>query len=462
MDIPNDFKIKTKICLDDSYDLLEQALQEESPVSIRLNPSKHTAMPIAGYEKVKWCDTGYYLPERPSFTFDPLFHAGCYYVQEASSMFLEQAVKQYLTKPVVCLDLCAAPGGKSTHLQSILPVNSLLVSNEVIHSRAGVLKENLIKWGSPYTIVTCNDPKDIGKLTHLFDVIVADLPCSGEGMFRKDKKSRNEWSVDHVRMCAARQRRIIHDVWASLKPGGLLVYSTCTFNREENEENIRHFIEHYNAEILPVSVEANWNICPAIDESFPMYRFYPHRIKGEGFSFALLKKPDAQCKIQSNRLKGVKGMSTVQNPTHYAKRFVQGSIFNMIRLFNISNIQLFTIRYGIHAIPAVSYDTYLLLSHHLRVLYAGILVGEMNGNEVHPSPALALSACLRNDAFPAVEMSLADSIRYLQKESLVLPGDVPRGFVVVKYRNTPLGFVKNIGTRANNLYPQEWKIRRKT
>ena len=307
MDIPHDFKIRTKQWLSDEYVSLEKALQEEAPVSIRLNPAKQTA-PVSRYEKVKWCGTGYYLPERPSFTFDPLFHAGCYYVQEASSMFLEQVVKQYITSPVVCLDLCAAPGGKSTHLSSLLPERSLLVSNEVIHSRANVLKENLIKWGSPYTVVTCNDPKEIGQLTHLFDVIVADLPCSGEGMFRKDPNSRNEWSMANVQLCAARQRRIIHDIWNCLKPGGLLVYSTCTFNREENEENIRYLVKQFDAEVLSLTVEDGWNISPAIEESFPMYRFYQHKTKGEGFCLSLLKKPDAERqtikapKLKSNNL----------------------------------------------------------------------------------------------------------------------------------------------------------------
>jgi 16S rRNA C967 or C1407 C5-methylase (RsmB/RsmF family) len=304
MNLPDDFIIRTKRWLGEEYARLEKALQEdETPVSIRFNPAKQTTSEFK-CEKIKWCETGYYLSERPSFTFDPLFHAGCYYVQEASSMFLEQVVKQYITTPVVCLDLCAAPGGKSTHLSSLLPEKSLLVSNEVIHSRANILKENLIKWGAPHTVVTCNDPKEIGRLTHLFDVIVADLPCSGEGMFRKDQHSRNEWSVANVRLCAARQRRIIHDVWDSLKPGGLLVYSTCTFNREENEDNIRYLIKTLSAEVLPVSIEKDWDICHAIDASFPFYRFYPHKIMGEGFCLAVLRKPDG--KLKSIRIHNAK------------------------------------------------------------------------------------------------------------------------------------------------------------
>ena len=452
MDFPEDFIIRTKHWLGDEYAQLEQALQEDKvPVSIRINPAKQT-VPVAEHEKVKWCDTGYYLSERPVFTFDPLFHAGCYYVQEASSMFLEQVVKQYITTPVVCLDLCAAPGGKSTHLSSLLPEKSLLVSNEVIHSRANILKENVIKWGSPNSVVTCNDPKEIGRLTHLFDAIVADLPCSGEGMFRKDRHSRNEWSVANVRLCAARQRRIICDVWDSLKPGGLLVYSTCTFNREENEENIRYLVDIFGAEILPVAVEDDWNISPAIDESFPMYRFYPHKTKGEGFCLSLLKKPED--KRQTLKISNSK----------FSKKTYENNILRsyVLTFLRSSDSFHFDIKQNtIQAIPASYQDICQLLSHYLRVVFAGVIIGEIKGKDLLPSPALALNTCFRCEAFPSIELTLEDSIRYLQKETLVVQKDIPKGFIVVKYRNTPLGFVKNIGSRANNLFPQAWKIRKR-
>ena len=442
---PLDFIDRTEQWLGAEYPLLENALQEESPVCIRINPFKQ-AKSMAGYEKVGWCETGYYLPERPVFTFDPLFHAGCYYVQEASSMFLEQIVKQYISAPVICLDLCAAPGGKSTHLQSLLPPTSLLVSNEVIHSRASVLKENMMKWGSPYTVVTHNDPKEIGQLTHLFDVIVADLPCSGEGMFRKDPDSRNEWSVANVRLCAGRQRRIMHDVWNSLKPGGLLVYCTCTFNREENEENIRHCIEHLGAEVLPVSVENSWNISPAIHETFPAYRFYPHKTKGEGFFLALLRKPAGE--QHTIRNKTVNKQLTTPVPGRCNDWLMEPDNFRFEVKHNV-----------IQAIPVLHQTICRLLSTHLRVLYAGISMGEIKGNDILPSPALALSTCFRSEAFPSAELTWEESICYLQKKALVLSQHNPNGFVVAKYRNMPLGFMKNIGARANNLYPHEWRIR---
>jgi 16S rRNA C967 or C1407 C5-methylase (RsmB/RsmF family)/NOL1/NOP2/fmu family ribosome biogenesis protein len=480
MVLPDDFIIRTKQLLGDEYALLEMALQGEVPVSIRINLSKQTSVKTND-EKVKWCETGYYLPERPSFTFDPLFHAGCYYVQEASSMFLEQVVKQYITTPVVCLDLCAAPGGKSTHLTSLFPDKSLLVSNEVIHSRANVLKENLIKWGSPYTVVTCNDPKEIGRLTHLFDVIVADLPCSGEGMFRKDLNSRNEWSEANVQLCAARQRRIIHDVWNCLKPGGLLVYSTCTFNREENEENIRYLADIFNAEVLPVAVEDDWNISTAINETFPLYRFFPHKTKGEGFCLALLKKPDEErqtiqipnlkFKIQNSKLilpsynigthvGAPLAGAPAGAPAKWAPTGAPARGAPTVFLRSSDSFHFDINQNTIQAIPALYQDTCRILSHYLRVINAGVSIGEIKGKDLLPAPALALNTYFRSEAFPSVELTMEETIRYLHKEALVLSTDIPKGFIVVKYRNTPLGFVKNIGNRANNLYPQEWRIRR--
>lgn len=228
MTLPSDFITRTRSLLGTEFDTLAAALQTEAPVSIRINRRKKAPAPRPEQTdgRVAWCESGYYLPARPAFTFDPLFHAGAYYVQEASSMFLEQAVRHYVTEPVRCLDLCAAPGGKSTHLLDLLPEGSLLVSNEVIRSRSQVLAENVAKWGNPDCIVTNNDPAELGQLTHWFDLLVTDVPCSGEGMFRKDPASRDEWSAANVEHCAARQRRILHDVWDALRPGGLLVYST--------------------------------------------------------------------------------------------------------------------------------------------------------------------------------------------------------------------------------------------
>ncbi|MDE5701230.1 MAG: RsmB/NOP family class I SAM-dependent RNA methyltransferase, partial [Bacteroides sp.] len=277
MELPVSFVDYTRSLLGDAeYGRLSEALSAEQPVSIRLNEAKYpvASSPLSGDGscRVPWTSAGFYLSRRPTFTFDPLFHAGCYYVQEASSMFVEQALRQYMsTAPVVALDLCAAPGGKSTHVRSLLPEGSLLVANEVIRNRSQILAENLTKWGHPDVVVTNNDPADFAPLTSFFDVILTDVPCSGEGMFRKDPVAVNEWSPENVDVCWQRQRRILSDIWPCLKPGGLLVYSTCTYNTKEDEENIRWMRDTFGAEILPLDIPADWNITGNLlaGEDFP-------------------------------------------------------------------------------------------------------------------------------------------------------------------------------------------------
>lgn len=263
MNLPASFTEYTRALLGvEEYEKLVSALQQEPPVSIRLNRLKVHRLKVENALSVQppWSSEGIYLDERLTFTFDPLFHAGCYYVQEASSMFVEQVLRQHVTKPVVMLDLCAAPGGKSTHARSVLPEGSLLVANEVIRNRSQILAENLTKWGHPDVVVTNNDPADFSALPSFFDVILTDVPCSGEGMFRKDSVAVEEWSPENVEICWQRQRRIIADVWPSLKPGGILIYSTCTYNTKEDEENVRWIQQEFGAESLAVDIREEWNI----------------------------------------------------------------------------------------------------------------------------------------------------------------------------------------------------------
>lgn len=276
MNLPEAFVNRTKNLLGNEYQELVKALELVPPTSIRAN-NKIDYQPSE--EHVTWCESGFYLNERPLFTADPLFHAGVYYVQEASSMFLVQAIKQHFPEAQTVLDLCAAPGGKSTLLSQTLPESSLLVSNEIIRSRAYILAENLIKWGNPNVVVTNNDPKDFDTLSGFFDAIVIDAPCSGEGMFRKDAGAIEEWSEYNVKLCAERQRQIVSSVWDALKTDGILVYSTCTFNREENEENVRWICEELGADLLNIDLHGNEDITVS---DFG-YRFYPHKTKGEGF-----------------------------------------------------------------------------------------------------------------------------------------------------------------------------------
>lgn len=453
MTLPSDFILRTQALLGDEYPCLETALQAEAPVSIRINRSKGTAAPATG-ENVPWCETGYYLPSRLSFTFDPLFHAGGYYVQEASSMFLEQAIRRYVTEPVKCLDLCAAPGGKSTHLLSVLPEGSLLVSNEVIRNRSHILAENLTKWGNPAHIVTHNDPEDIGRLTHLFDVIVTDVPCSGEGMFRKDAESAGEWSVANVRLCAARQRRILQDVWNALKPGGIVIYSTCTYNTEEDEENVHYLVEELGAEALSVPVREEWKVTGPLRFDHPVYRFFPHKTRGEGFFLAVLRKSAAEereeirwnaksKKEKKDRKSSTPALPTVTNEWIRTPELYQGEVRN-------DTIQVF---------PKAYWETYQLIAAHLNIVTAGIRLGELKGKDILPSHSLALSTLLNREAFPSVELEWDEAVAYLKKETLRLPEGIDRGYVLVCYKQVPLGFVKHLGNRANNLYPPEWRIR---
>lgn len=448
MALPIDFITRTRALLGDEYEKLEAALQADVPVSIRINRPKGTKAPETS--PVGWSETGYYLPERLSFTFDPLFHAGAYYVQEASSMFLEQAIRNFVTEPVRCLDLCAAPGGKSTHLLSTLPEGSLLVSNEVIRSRSNILAENITKWGNPNNIVINNDPEEIGRLTHLFDVIVTDVPCSGEGMFRKDTDSTGEWSVANVNLCAARQRRIIHDIWDALKPGGLLIYSTCTYNTEEDEDNIHYIIEELGAEALTIPLKEEWQITGALRHDHPVYRFFPHKTKGEGFFLAALRKAPGETEEirPRNKSKKERGKAAPVLPSVVNDWIEEAGKFR----FELINDT-------IQAIPSAHQEAWQLIAGQCRIVTAGIRIGEIKGKDILPAHSLAMSTSLNREAFTTVEINWEDAVKYLKKEVLLLPEETKKGYVLVCYNGFPLGFVKHLGNRANNLYPQEWRIR---
>lgn len=479
MELPVAFTTYTRAILGNGEaDNLFESLQEEQPVSIRLNESKITTL-HSPLHQVPWSSTGFYLDGRLTFTFDPLFHAGCYYVQEASSMFLEQVLKQHTGKePVVMLDLCAAPGGKSTHARSILPEGSLLIANEVIRNRSQVLAENLTKWGHPGIVVTNNDPADFSCLDNFFDVILTDVPCSGEGMFRKDPVAVSEWSPENVEICRQRQRRIVADIWPCLKPGGILIYSTCTYNTKEDEENIRWMLNEFGAEILRVDVSESWNITGNLlaGEDFPVYRFMPHKARGEGFFLAVLRKP-----LMSVRHPGAKRVSALgkasvspgirsaqprgkERPAQGKKTVSPGlskEQLSMLREWLLAPDCYELIQTGgsISAFPKSYLPELSALQSSLRIVQAGVGIAELKGKDWIPGHALAMSRALKPDAFPREEISYGQAIAYLRKEAITLSDVASRGVVLLTYRNVPLGFVKNIGNRANNLYPQEWRIR---
>ncbi|EJW92915.1 tRNA/rRNA methyltransferase [gut metagenome] len=464
MKLPESFSAVTIPLLGElGFQQLSAALSEEQPVSIRLNTRFKPSvinLQISPILPVPWTTQGYYLQNRPTFTFDPLFHAGCYYVQEASSMFIEQVLKSYVSHPVVMLDLCAAPGGKSTHLLSLLPEGSLLVANEVMRNRSQILAENVAKWGCPDVVVTNNDPADFSPLGQVFDVMLTDVPCSGEGMFRKDPVAVSEWSPENVELCWQRQRRILSDIWGNLKPGGLLIYSTCTYNTKENEENVAWICRELGAEVLPLDISDTWRITGNLSgDDFPVYRFLPHLTRGEGFFMAVLRKHDTDQnrmeylwkseKTSKNKKEKTVVCSFPKETLALAKKWVKYADSYEWCITNTSLV-LFPRRYLL---------LYQLLKQHLRVLLAGVEVACLKGKDLVPQQALALSCLLQRSAFVCAEVTDEQAIAYLRKEAITLSVDTPRGYVLLTYQHVPLGFVKNIGNRANNLYPSEWRIR---
>jgi 16S rRNA C967 or C1407 C5-methylase (RsmB/RsmF family)/NOL1/NOP2/fmu family ribosome biogenesis protein len=454
--LPEDFIQQTKAVMgDELWKVVEQALTlQQPPTSIRLNRTKgmgRDQLAVAPLKDVPWCDDGWQLDTRPAFTFDPCLHAGAYYVQESSSMFLHHIIRQHVRQPVLMLDLCAAPGGKSTLARTALPEGSLLVSNEPIRNRAQILAENMQKWGHEDVIVTNSYPRDFGKSGLLFDVILTDVPCSGEGMFRKDSGAIDEWSLQNVEQCWKLQREIVADAWKCLKAGGLLIYGTCTFNTKENEENVRWIAEELGGSIVGVDVDESWNITGSLLEGFdkPVYRFLPGKTCGEGLFMAIVRKEGRldEEPAKPKKVKKAKGgqpdrKKTVALPLTDAHRFVAAEL-------NGHAV----------AIPSAWKEVYDKAVAKLHVLHAGVPIGENKGKDLVPDTGLALSRCLLRGAFPQCELTYEQAVAYLRREAVALPDSTPRGFVLVTYRTLPLGFVKNIGTRANNLYPAEWKIR---
>lgn len=455
-ELPSSFIDRTRRLLGDDYPRFEQALATESPVSIRLNPAKcRPGRPLG--EAVPWSQEGYYLPERPAFTFDPCFHAGAYYVQEAASMFLHRVIDQYIHTPVRYLDLCAAPGGKSTDAIASLPAGSLVVSNEVVPNRTYILAENLTKWGSPFSVVTRNEAADFARLESYFDMVATDVPCSGEGMFRKDPDAIAEWSPAGVDRCAERQRQILTDVWPALKPGGVLIYSTCTYNLEENEEMVLYLMKELGATPLTVDTDPAWGIASALVPGVTAYRFMPHLTRGEGLFMAVLRKPGEPDDSHSRLLdepagkrnkKGKKTTPATPVPDEWCQRLAHPDDFDFVSRGD-----------SFLAIPREYRADYQLLDRHLTLLQAGVTLATVKGRDYIPHPSLALSTALDPEKTPRFEADLATALAYLRRESIVLPPDQPRGYLIVAYRGFPLGWVKNLGNRANNLYPQEWRIR---
>jgi 16S rRNA C967 or C1407 C5-methylase (RsmB/RsmF family)/NOL1/NOP2/fmu family ribosome biogenesis protein len=444
--IPPKFVSQIHQLLGAEADSFLQAIDGPSVTSVRINPFKQVDV-FAEQPGVEWCPQGYYLAQRPEFIFDPLFHSGAYYVQESSSMFLYQAISQLKSgygRPIKVLDLCAAPGGKSTLIASLLQEDDLLVSNEILKSRVGILEENLTKWGIANAIVTNNDPKTFKGLTHFFDLIVIDAPCSGEGLFRRDKAAMDEWSPDNVRLCESRQQRIVADIINCLKPGGHLVYSTCTYNQLENESNVKWMQQEWGLESVELHVEPEWPIAPAFDPSIFAYRFFPHKVKGEGLFLACLQKPYEETNERMIPYKRKGKMSKEQLET--LRTWIN----------NPDAYEFMMVGERVHAIPLSMVEPFQQLTHHLYLKNAGIFMGNFMKNELIPSHQLALCNVL-SQSVQRVDVTRDDAIRYLRKDNLVL--DTPlRGWTVLTFNQLPLGWVKLLPNRLNNYLPSPLRI----
>lgn len=446
MNLSSDFIEQTRSLFgEERYARFLDDVARDPVVSVRLNPAKPGAE--WGGDSVPWAAQGRYIASRPSFTADPLFHAGCYYVQEASSMFLEQVMRRYVDAPVRMLDLCAAPGGKSTHAISLLPEGSLFVANEPMPLRAAVLAENIIKWGSPSTVVTRNEPADFAPFKEFFDIIVVDAPCSGEGMFRKDERAVSMWSPSNVKTCVSRQRTILSDIWGSLRPGGLLVYSTCTFNRHEDEDMVAWICDELGAEALPVDVEPQWGVTGnLVGGSEPVYRFIPGYTKGEGFFLALLRK-DGDAPVSQPRPPRTKAA-----PLPKVCKDMKGWLTSDDYTLTVDGEEIV-------ALPTKHQAAIAALQARLKVLHCGVPMAAVKNNKLLPMHPLAMSTLLNREAFPMVELSCEQALAYLHREALSIPS-APMGVILFTYKNVPLGFAKNVGNRVNNLYPAEWRIRK--
>lgn len=449
--LPFDFIEQMRPVLGGELDAFLRSLQTERETSVRLNDKvPFEALSVlhdAGMEEVPWCPDGYYLKRRPQFTLDPLMHAGCYYVQEASSMFLDEVLAQFVRPDSIVLDMCGAPGGKATLISQFLNEEGLLITNEVVRQRVFILSENIQKWGNGNAVVTHNQARDFGdKAENLFDCVLVDAPCSGEGLFRKDEGSVDEWSLRNVQMCAERQRDILRYVWPALKPGGILIYSTCTYNPSEDEDNALFIRDTLGADVLKVDIDPTWNITLSARAG---YHFYPHKTRGEGFYLCVFRKREApftpfRAKAEKTRgSKTVDELGELQSWLQHPERW------------SIRQSDRFT-----EAYPTRHKELIDWLSTHFTCVSTGFGIGELRGKHVAPQHSLSMLKDFRKEAFPQVELSLEMALAFLRSEALILP-DQPSGYLLMTYQGVPLGFVKNIGNHSNNLYPNEWRIRHK-
>ncbi len=448
MELPPLFIDRMRIQLDAEYSEFEESMSTPSPTSVRHHPFK-SASTIEPQQGIPWCTTGAYLTERPVFTLDPLYHAGCYYVQEASSMILESFFKMLppSSSPRTLLDLCAAPGGKATHLLSMMGPEDILVANEIHPNRHGILFENLTRWGNPQVLTARCSPEQLASAhPERFDIILVDAPCSGEGMFRKDPVAIRQWDMDLVSQCANRQENILQEVMQLLRPGGHIIYSTCTYNREENEDQMERLIRQTGCEEIRPDMHSDWGIQPS-DRGF---RCYPHRLQGEGLYMCMIQKPmDHTTHYAGNvRGNGNRHLGNPAKPPEMVHEYVQGDRFNW---FLGRQDQW-------RAMPGNVLESAGDLIHSALDIQSGVIVGKRKTPTVFiPDHALALSRICHTD-IPKFELAKEDALRFLKKETIPT-SDPDSGIRLITYNGFGLGWAKVVPGRLNNLIPHHWRIR---
>lgn len=450
----------SRLPLPGGADALVSALDTEPVTAVRLNSAKCSDLPLecGDLHPVKWCERGYVLESRPRFASMPQWHSGAFYVQEPASMVLwtvAAGIARLLDMDELrWLDLCAAPGGKTTAVLDALPADAFVVANEFDGRRASILAENLARWGAPNSAVTRGDTRWVRKMRDAFHVVSVDAPCSGEGMMRKEETARSQWSSGLVKQCAALQREILANAWEALAPGGFLVYSTCTFNLEEDENNVAWLMSEYGAEcVAPDAFMPMPECVGSLVEGVKVLRFMPHATEGEGLFLAVVRKP--------GDISDVKQFKAAKQKGKISKSFgCEGWLAEPSRFVFASHDD------SISAVPAVhSQFVDSVRRANSGLLSAGVSVGVVKGRDIIPSAELALSTALSQESFPRVELTLDEALDYLRRgtdglmSAIARCGAVKHGYVLAEYCGLPLGFAKYLGNRANNLYPSNWRLR---
>ena len=436
-----------------------EALEGEQPVSVRLNRCKMEATGVedADLEKldvlrpIGWSKEGRYLKLRPQFTFDTDFHAGLYYVQEASSQFVGHLLAKEQVRGKRILDLCAAPGGKSTLYSSLVGREGLVVANEIDRKRARVLVDNVKKWGLGNVVVTSCRPEQIGEWEGWFDVVAVDAPCSGEGMFRKDEVAREEWSENNVKICAARQDDILKEAWRALRPGGTLIYSTCTFNSDEDEGSLERMLAWAEDEVTEsetIQINEEWGLVAGRVGAFQTFHCYPHRVEGEGFFAAVARKSfDVDCRQRLPKASRSVVAGADKKAVQELARWVKNP--DEMQFMAVGDVY-----YGWYKSVA---DEVKALSERLPVIYSGVAMGQLFKGKLKPDGGLAFFADLNREVVPVAELDEEQALRYLRRQDVVATPFEDGMNLVVKGGHA-LGFAKRIGQRVNNLYPESLRI----